>query len=195
MSRHPLAVALFIALVGCCATANCSYPPKSDAGAGSDGWQYALRLGDDLSRVHALLGFAHRSQDTGAGVLEEYPLSGVSVWLDQGHHVIKLNFLGSSGAYRYSGLTQWVVSDRQIFLGLTARMNEPQFRRALGTPAIDGAEGASVDVLLGRTAVREHRCVWRKNGVVIDALFVSESQALDRQPMGSLIWFDVSRGL
>lgn len=194
MTKHLRALALLAALLGCFAGVTCSSRSDSGTGTGTDGWQYPLRLGDDLSRVHALLGFALRSQDTGDGLLEEYPLSGVSVWLDRAHHVTKLNFLGSAGAFRY-GLGNSVVSDRRVFLGLTPRMNEADFRAALGTPAIDGAQPATVDLGTGRTAVREHRCVWRKNGFTIDATFVSESQATDRQPRGSLIWFDASRGL
>jgi len=193
--RHsPFAVACLVALMGS-PNLGCSSLSRSQTGTDSDGWQYALRLGDDLSRVHSLLGFAWRSQNTGSGLLEEYPLSGVSVWLDQGNRVTKLNFIGSAGAYRYSGMTNWIVSDRGVFGRLTARMNEAQFRVALGIPAIDGAEAATVDPWHGRNAVREHRCVWRKGGFIIDALFVSEAQASDRQAKGSLIWFDVSPGL
>lgn len=191
MHGNRLIAGCLLAFICSCAGADRSSPSGSD----SDGWQYGVSVGDDVSRVHALLGFAARAQDTGNGLLEEYPLSGVSVWLDRDRRVVRLNFVGPAGAYRYSRSFDWVVSDRELLFGVTAQMDESTFRSMLGTPIIDRIEGASVDVWLGRGAVRERRCVWRKNGLVIDALFVSESEAFIRHKKGSLIWLDLSRGL
>ena len=67
----------------------------------SDSWEYPIRFGDPLSKVHSLLGNATRTTD----VLEEHPLSGVTVWFDSDRRVTKLNFQGAAfrSAFRVFG--------------------------------------------------------------------------------------------
>jgi hypothetical protein len=127
-------------------------------------------------------------------MLEEYPLSGVTVWFDAEGRVSKLNFLGAVGQFRY-GVGAAITSERPVLLGVTAQMDEAAFRRALGPPKLDWIDPATVEIELGRTLVRERRCIRKLSGFVLDAMFASEDQATKRQPQGGLIWFDVFRGL
>jgi len=155
--------------------------PQTNAGS----WQYAVRLGDPQSRVHEMLGAASRATSE----LEEYPLSGVTVWFDREGRVTKLNFAGVASALYGGTSSDLIPSDRQTLFGLTGHTGEAEFRRILGVPTIENHERSST--------VRELRCVWKKDGYVVDALFLAAERSHEgkRYPMGSLIWFDISRGL
>ena len=90
-------------------------------------WAYALRLGDSRAHAHDLLGNPTRTTEA----LEEYPLSGVTVWFSPEGRVTKFNFQGSAGVL-YSGSQSWIPSDRIVVFGLTARSTSAEFARRLG---------------------------------------------------------------
>jgi len=152
-------------------------------------WEYPIRLGDSRAKVHALLGNASRATD----VLEEYPMSGVTIWFDSEGRVTKLNFQGEAGAL-YAGPNSvigpnWIPSDRPVVFGLTAHATEDQFRRQLGSPVREDDAG--------RAKAKELRLVWRKDGYLIDALFVASDRTEEGKMFakGGLIWFEISPGL
>jgi hypothetical protein len=118
-------------------------------------------------------------------VLEEYPASGVTVWFNPEGKVAKLNFAGAAISL-YSGSKEIIVSDRRIVFGLTAHAAETTFHRALGPCTIQREERSA--------AIRERRCIWRKDGYFIDALFLATDRTYGRTmlPRGTLVWFEVS---
>jgi hypothetical protein len=121
-------------------------------------------------------------------VLEEFPLSGVTLWFSPEGRVTKLNFQGGAGAL-YSIGPDWIPSDRTVAFGLSARSSEAEFTTRLGAPASETESGSA--------AAKELRRVWRKDGYVIDALFLgSDRNDLGRAfPKGSLLWVELSPGL
>lgn len=154
-----------------------------------NGWEYPIRLGDPRSKVHEFLGNATRTTE----VLEEYPMSGVTTWFDLGGRLTKLNFHGEAGAL-YSGpnsmiAPNWIPSDRPLLFGLTAHADEGDFKRRLGSPINE--------VEAGPAKAKEVRCVWRKDGYVIDALFLASDREEGGKTFakGCLVWFEVSPGL
>ena len=156
-----------------------------EKGIPSNMWEYPIRIGDSRVRVHELLGTASRSTDQ----LEEYVTSGVTVWFDEVGRVTKLNFAGQACAIYASASFDPIVSTHKIVFGLSAQMDEAAFRRILGDPTGENPERSS--------KVRELQCIWKKNGYVVEALFVVAERSHGGKifPKGSLIWFEVSRGL
>lgn len=147
-------------------------------------WTYAVHLGDSRGRAHELLGNATRTTE----VLEEYPLSGVTVWFSPEGRVTKFNFQGSAAAL-YSSGQNWIPSDRTVVFGLTASSSATDFASRLGSP-VDESE-------VGPLAARELRRIWRKEGYLIDALFLASDRTGGGQtfPKGSLLWVELSSGL
>ena len=150
-----------------------------------DSWQYPVRLGDPREGVHKLLGAASRITPE----LEEYSESGVTVWFDRESRVTKLNFAGEACAVYASASFDPIISKQQIVFGLTSYTNEAGFRRVLGVPARESHERS--------TSVRELRCVWKKDGYVVDALFLVAERSHEGKTFskGTLLWFEVFRGL
>lgn len=151
----------------------------------SDSWQYPVRLGDLREGVHRLLGAASRIMPE----LEEYPESGVTVWFDRESRVTKLNFAGEACAVYASASFDPIISKQQIVFGLTGYTDEAGFRRVLGVPDRESHERSM--------SVSELRCVWKKGGYVVDALFLVAERNHEGKTFskGSLIWFEVVRGL
>lgn len=151
----------------------------------SDSWQYPVRLGDTRTRVHELL--SNPSRTTPA--LEEHPTSGITVWFDGDGRVSKLNFDGEATAIYSSASFDRISSDRPLVFGLTSHTDEAGFRRILGVPLKETPER--------RASIRELRLVWKRDGYVVDALFLAtERSHLDKTyKKGSLLWVEVYRGL
>ena len=153
--------------------------------AASDPWQYPIKLGDTRARVHELLGApSHTTAE-----LEEYPPSGLTVWFDLGGRVTKLNFAGAASAI-YSGSSSTPIpSDRQLLFGLTSHTDEAGFRSILGTAARETQERS--------TNRRELQCVWKKDGYVIEGLFLAAERTYEEKTYasGTLLWIEVYRGL
>ena len=151
----------------------------------SDSWQYPVRLGDQRERVHKLLGAVGRTTPE----LEEYPESGVTVWFDSENRVTKINLAGEACAVYATASFDPIISKQQILFGLTGHTNEVGFRRILGVPERETRERS--------TSVRELRCVWKKDGYVVDALFLDAERNHEGKtfPKGTLLWFEVFRGL
>jgi hypothetical protein len=161
-------------------------PARTDS---RNGWEYPIRLGDPRSKVHQFLGNAARTTE----VLEEYPMSGVTTWFDLEGRLAKLNFHGKAGAL-YSGpnammAPNWIPSDRPLLFGLTAHADEADFRRRLGSPVHE--------VEAGPAKAKELRCLWRKDGYLIDALFLASDRTEGGKAFakGCLVWCEVSPGL
>jgi len=171
-------VAMFIALV---LLAGCGGGQRERA----DTWQYPVRLGDSRARVHELLGAASRSTLD----LEEYPASGVTVWFDTENRVTKPNFAGEASAVYASASFDPIISEQQLLFGLTGHTDEAGFKRVLGVPARESQERSA--------SVRELRCVWKKDGYLVDALFLVAKRNHEGKtfPKGTLLWFEVFRGL
>ena len=176
-----LAVSVFAAgfIFGACKPKGSGTAMRSDSGGA---WPYPVRLGDSRAQVHGSLGNAARVTE----VLEEYPLSGVTVWYNPEGRVAKLNFAGLACAV-YS--LESIPSDRQLMFGLTAHTDEAGFRQLLGNPVRESVAGAA--------NAKEARVVWRKDGYVIDALFLASERAYQSQalPLGRLVWFEISPGV
>ena len=154
-----------------------------------DSWQYPLRFGDARSKVHEILGNAAQTTN----ILEEYPMSGVTVWFDSEGRLSKFCFHGEAGAL-YSGPdstigANWIPSDSPVLSGLTSHAHEGEFRRLLGSPVREYEADPS--------NAKEVRRVWRYRGYLIDALFLASGRTSDKNTFtkGSLVWFEVSPGL
>lgn len=147
-------------------------------------WTYPLRLGGSRGKAHEVLGNATRTTE----VLEEYPLSGVTLWFSPEGRVTKFNFHGAAGAL-YSGGQNWIPSDPTVVFGLTAHSSDADFADRLGAPVTESEAGSA--------AARELRLIWKKDGYVIDALFLaSDRHDLGQTfPKGSLLWVEISPGL
>jgi hypothetical protein len=121
--------------------------------------------------------------------LEEYPSSGVTAWFNTEGRVAKLNFLGEAAVLYYTDSFDMIPSKNQVLSGLSSRSDETDFRRFLGTPAKDQQERASIS--------RELHCLWKKDSLLIDALFLVTPRTHEGKTLGkgSLLWFEVSRSL
>jgi hypothetical protein len=154
-----------------------------------DSWTYPIHLGDSRAKAHQLLGNPIRTTD----VLEEYPMSGVTLWFGAEGRISKVGLEGIASSL-YTGPVSmigdnWIPSDRAILFGLNARLTEEEFSRILGTP-VDQNEA-------GRVTEKEVRRVWRRDGYIIDATFLAVARTKEDKmfPKGALLWFAVSRGL
>jgi hypothetical protein len=171
------AVATVLLFVGCRAS---EVAPTSP-----DPWQYPVRLGDPRSVVHRVLTAPTRDN----GILEEYPSSGVTVLFDAEGRVARISLLGPASNI-YSLGNQTLPSSRFVLFGLTGETTESGFRRILGVPATASIAGAAVR--------RELRCTWKKAGYIITAEFLAaprDRAAGKTYPPGTLLWFEVSRGI
>src|SRR5437867_4147794 len=90
------AILIAIAWLSACDSKNSRAQPASSDSRSS--WAYPLDIGDARGRAHEVLGNATRTTE----VLEEYPLSGVTLWFSPEGRLTKLNFQGGAGAL-YSG--------------------------------------------------------------------------------------------
>lgn len=156
--------------------------------ASGEAWQYAIRPGMSRLTVHQMLGEggATRRSDE----LEEYPLSGVTVWFGEGNRVTKVGFEGAASAiYTNPGSADVIPSDQPLIFGLTGHSDAADFRKVLGIPTREVPEGP--------TATKEMHCIWKRSGYVVDALFLKVERATPTQTYvaGSLLWFEVYRGL
>jgi hypothetical protein len=158
--------------------------PVADPQADS-AWEYPLRLGDSRAATHELLGNATRTTDA----LEDYPMSGVTVWFDSGGRVAKLNFAGDAAALNSVGPFDWIPTDRRLVLGLTAHTDEAGFRRVLGWPIRE--------TQVGPREARQARLVWRSDLYLVDAVFLASDRVQGGKKLakGCLVWVEVSPGL
>ena len=146
-----------------------------------EGWQYPIKLGDPMSKVHSLLGLPPST----TGFLEDYPRAGLSIWFSPEGRVAKLNF--SWTRRRPLCTFERLESERQKYiLGLSSHANEEEFKALLGEPDKTTLERSS--------AVRERRHAWRRNGYLIEGWFLATERPSDetRFPIGALIWFEIS---
>ena len=132
-----------------------------------------------------MLGTAGRT----TAVLEEYPTSGVTVWFNPEGKVVKFNFAGTASPLYSTPSFDPIVSDRHVVFDLSGNADEGSFRRVLGTPTRQSEERS--------TGVRELRCLWKRDGYLVDALFLATERRLEGRtfPKGCLLWFEVSRAL
>lgn len=180
--RVLLAISIAQTLLAGCADGRMD--PSSSEAISAGSWQYPIRLGDPRARVHELLGAATRT----TAALEEYPASGVTAWFDSKGRVTKLNFAGGASAVYSTASFEPIISNHPVLFGLTGLTDEAGFRRVLGVPAKESQER--------RTSVTELRCVWKKDGYVVALFLVAErSYEGHTYSKGSLLWFEVSRGL
>jgi hypothetical protein len=153
-----------------------------------ESWTYPIRLGDSRAKAHQLLGNPNRKTD----VLEEFPLSGVTLWFDSESRISKVGLQGIASSL-YVGPSSigdnWIPSDRALLFGLNARSTDEEFSRILGTP-VERTEA-------GRATELEVRQVWRRDGYMIDATFLAVARTKEEKtfPKGTLLWFSASRGL
>lgn len=179
-------------LVAASVGSGCGSKPSEATGSGTvqaSSWTYPIHLGDSRAKAHEFLGNATRTTD----VLEEYPMSGVTLWYDPEGRLTKLNFQGTAGAI-YSGPASmvganWIPSDRSPVFSLTTSSDEGEFARVLGAPVSVNEAGPPSRL--------EIRRVWRKDGYVIDALFLGSERTEEGRTLqkGGLVWFEISRGL
>jgi hypothetical protein len=174
------------ALIAMAVLAACDSNKADSAASGESDrfWTYPLHLGDSRGEAHAALGNATRTTE----VLEEYPLSGVTLWFSPEGRVTKFNFQGAA-AVLYSDGGSWIPSSRTVVFGLTARSSDADFAGRLGAPVTESEAGAP-----GLATARERRRVWRKDGYLIDALFLASDRNHRGQifPKGSLLWVEIS---
>jgi hypothetical protein len=148
-------------------------------------WQYPIHLGDSRTAVHQVL--TAPTRDT--GIIEEYPSSGISVSFDSEGKVAKITVFGP-GSNLYSAGAETVPSSQPALFGLSGLTNEAGFRRALGEPATSSLTRAPVR--------RELQCLWKKGGYLINGEFLAaprNDQSGNTLPAGTLLWFEVSRGI
>ena len=179
----PLFALLFV-VIGHTLTLGCAEKSRNSVERSSS-WDYPIELGDPHARVQELLGGpSHFSPE-----LEDYPSSGLAIWFDHQRRVSKLMFYGAGSTLYALRAGEILVSPRAVLFGLTPRSDEEEFQRALGAPITTRPERA--------TAVGEWRSVWRKDGFVLDALFLRAARMKDKAayPPGTLVWFEVYRGL
>lgn len=158
-----------------------SETPAASAGA----WQFPVRLGDSRMAVHQVLTAPSRDN----GILEEYPSSGVALLYDAEGRVAKITILGAAANIYYSG-AEAIPSSQPVLFGLGGRTNEAGFRRILGKPSTSSFTRAAVR--------RELQCVWKKGGFIISAEFLAaprDDGTSNAYPPGTLLWFEVCRGI
>ena len=188
LSRMGTSLALLIGLLlSISAFSGCGGKASPSRDAAPDSWTYPIRLGDSRGEAHSVLGNPARVTK----VLEEYPMSGVTLWFDPEGRVSKVGMHGEAGAL-YAEPSRfgdsWIPSERPLVFGLTPRANEVDFVRALGTPASQTEWGAS--------RRRETRRVWRRDGYIVDAEFLATDRSAEGKTFskGSLLAFEVSHG-
>ena len=177
--------ALFaVAILSACDSKKAGQPASGES---HGRWTYPLRLGDSRGNAHEVLGNATRTTE----VLEEYPQSGVTLWFSSEGRVTKFNFQGAAGVL-YSDGQAWIPSGRTVVFGLTAHSSDADFAGRLGAPVTESEAGAPRS-----TTARERRRVCRKDGYLIDALFLASDRNHLGQtfPEGSLLWVEISPGL
>jgi hypothetical protein len=184
-----MVAAILIAMASLSACDSKNAGVQQTSGDSLSSWAYPLHFGDSRGRAHEVLGNATRTTE----VLEEYPMSGVTLWFSPEGRLTKLNFQGSAGAL-YSGPNStagqnWIPSDQSLVFGLTAHANEVDFARLLGTPVSENEAGSA--------STSELRRIWRKDGYLVDALFLASNRSdLGKTfPKGSLLWLEISPGL
>ncbi len=173
-----LLLIVLAALVGCDVT----WDDTGTVGESRGSWAYPLNFGDSRAEAHGVLGNATRTTDT----LEEYPLSGVTLGFSPEGGVTKFNFQGEAGAI-YSGEV-WIPSDMPVVFGLTPGSTDVDFIDRLGSAVWESeVRGAGPEV----------RRIWRRDGYVIDALFLGADQIYSGRTYsgGSLLWVEISPGL
>ena len=126
--RGAIALIAIAVLSACNSASNKSRRSTNSESGGA--WTYPIHLGDARGKAHEFLGNAARTTE----VLEEFPLSGVTLWFSPEGRVTKLNFQGGAGAL-YSIGQDWISSDRTVVFGLSARSTEAEFTTRLGAPA------------------------------------------------------------
>jgi len=160
-------------------------------------WQYPLRFGDGKHEVHKVLGPPHVEESW----RETFPASGVAVWFAD-DKVSKFTFIGDASSISVGASTLRtsteaatdetgdylgeVPSDAKIAFGLTARDTQATFGKILGQPVKSGKEYSAT-----------FRSVWRKDGYVLDAVFLSVDRVYGGRSFrrGTLVSLDVTRGL
>jgi hypothetical protein len=176
--------ALFaVAVLSACDSKKADQPASGES---HGPWTYPLHLGDSRGTAHDVLGNATRATE----VLEEYPLSGVTLWFSPEGRVTKFNFQGAAGVLYSDGQT-WIPSGRTLVFGLTAHSSDADFAGRLGAPVTEGQAGAP-----GSATAKERRRIWRRDGYLIDALFLASDRNHLGQtfPNGSLLWVEISPG-
>ena len=155
-------LSLFVAMLSCCAGCTTG---SSEAPGVVASWTYPIRLGDARAKAHELLGNPTRSTE----VLEEYPLSGITLWFDSEGRVSKVNLQGTASAL-YTGGAVSLLSHRALAFGLTAHSRDGDFARILGMPVTEIQEGPS------ERRERSDAC-GGKSGYLIDATFLGVDRA------------------
>src|SRR2546426_4029666 len=107
MSGSAGLVAVVVSLA--CTSKSADQPASGDS---HSPWTYQLHFGDSRGKVHQVLGNATRTTE----VLEEYPLSGVTLWFSPEGQVTKFNFQGAAAVVYSDGQT-WIPSGRTIVFG------------------------------------------------------------------------------
>ncbi len=164
-----------------------------DSDSPANPWQYPIRLGYSRSTVQELLGPSHYSSKPMRG---EFPRSGVSAIFNAAGRVTLLSFGGEANYIQ----DLYIPSDRPVLFGLSGHSSEEDFRLALGSPVAERQEGAGPQVQKkdGRyRTVRGVRLVWKKEGYIVEGLFVAEERGHrgNIYDKGTLSSFDVHRGL
>jgi len=176
-------IPLLLALVPLWACRSHIYGVSIDSG---DGWRYPVKLGDTRERVSEVLSYPSRETPS----MAEYPKAGVTAWFDQTGRVSKLAFLGEASRL-YTSDPVGIFPIRPpigVVFTLTGESTEADFRKVLGNPATEAEVPARG---------RERRRIWKSRGYVIEGLFLVEAQSeagKTYQP-GTLVWFEVTRGL
>lgn len=177
------AVVIIANCLSACDSKRAEAPPPRGDSFGS--WAYPLRLGDSRAKAHEFLGNPTRATE----VLEEYPMSGVTLWFSPEGRLTKLNFHGSAGGLYSMGGENWIPSGRSLVFGLTAHAHDLDFTRVLGAPVSEHEAGSANR--------RELRRIWRRDGYLIDGLFLASDRTEGGITFskGSLLWLEVSPGL
>jgi hypothetical protein len=153
----PAIVALLMS--GACESKQRASAVLNEAGTS---WAYPVRFGNTRAQVHAILGNAARLTEA----LEEYPLSGVTLWYDAEGRVAKFNFAGPASTVYSASSLKPIPSDHQLMFGLRADTDEAGFRRLLGTPVREVMvvrTRRSLKSCGRKTAASSMLCFWRQS--------------------------------
>jgi hypothetical protein len=184
MARNSISLVLAAALMAASVPA-CQQASPESVSRSTATWQYPIRLGDTRARVNEFLTMP--AIDDG-GIHQEYPASGVAIFFDDTGHLAKISIYGPASkviGMRIGG-SEILPSNRPVVFGLAGTVNEATFRKVLGRPETE------------TRGPRERRCVWNKDGYVIDAQFLAIQREDERGTLyspGTLLWFDITRGL
>ena len=184
----------FILLMGC---TDGGQDQAMDPDILADPWQYPIRVGDSRATVRDLLGPPYH---TSTPVWDEFPTSGVSLMFDVGGRVTKLYFVGEADAHSPYIPSKYIPSDRPVLFGLSGHSDEEDFRLALGSPVAERLDSPGHVFLESEGRLRPLRgvrLIWRKEGYVVEGLFVAEERGYRENPYdkGTLSQFEVYRGL